>query len=273
MKIYHYTTIEALALILESKCIKFSRLDLLDDKTESESFSNFIPFHYIFSSSYTNDAAENIPLWKMYSNMETGIRLEFDTDTMFSPVKQKVELPFHKHEQCICPPYLYTAIPSQYILNSDYCLLPQDKADSDYIDDCIKIKKITYLDNFQEFYKSRLESKEEIVSNKTFRTISYDPIDFGFYKNKYWEFQKEIRLLIYAMPFVYDKYEISKCALGERLLKTTHILVPLSEQCLQHFKITFAPKISHASRVIVKALLSQYPNASCMDSCLYGTIR
>ncbi len=43
MKIYHYTTIETLALILESKCIKFSRLDMLDDKTESEPFSVFNP--------------------------------------------------------------------------------------------------------------------------------------------------------------------------------------------------------------------------------------
>ena len=47
MKIYHYTTIETLALILESKSIKFSRLDMLDNKTESEPFSNFNPLNYI----------------------------------------------------------------------------------------------------------------------------------------------------------------------------------------------------------------------------------
>ena len=51
MKIYHYITIETLALILESKSIKFSRLDMLDNKTESEPFSNFNPLNYIFSSS------------------------------------------------------------------------------------------------------------------------------------------------------------------------------------------------------------------------------
>ena len=62
MKIYHYTTIETLALILESKSIKFSRLDMLDNKTESEPFSNFNPLNYIFSSSYTDDESENIPL-------------------------------------------------------------------------------------------------------------------------------------------------------------------------------------------------------------------
>ena len=62
MKIYHYTTIETLALILESKSIKFSRLDMLDNKTESEPFSNFNTLNYIFSSSYTYDESENIPL-------------------------------------------------------------------------------------------------------------------------------------------------------------------------------------------------------------------
>lgn len=61
-KIYHYTTIETLTLTFESKCIQFSRLDMSDDKTKSEPFSNFNPLHYIFSSSYTYDEFENITL-------------------------------------------------------------------------------------------------------------------------------------------------------------------------------------------------------------------
>lgn len=43
MKLFHYTTIDTLALILDSKSIKFSRLDQLDDKQESEPFAEFNP--------------------------------------------------------------------------------------------------------------------------------------------------------------------------------------------------------------------------------------
>ena len=34
MKIYHYTTIDALAMILSNRSIKFSRLDKVDDMEE-----------------------------------------------------------------------------------------------------------------------------------------------------------------------------------------------------------------------------------------------
>lgn len=274
MKIYHYTTIETLALILESKYIKFSRLDMLDDKTESEPFSVFNPLQYIFSSSYTYDDTENIPLWKMYANMETGIRIEFDTDTMFSPGWKKLIAPTHNQEICKLPPFLYTSILSEDILNSDYLLYYWNRTDSDTISDCIiKIKKIEYKDNFVEIYKSKLNINDINKINSIERNISYNPTDFGFYKSNYWEFQKEIRLLIYSSPFPKDKNEISEIVSGKRELKTTSIFVPLSEKCLQNIKITLSPKVSKASRIIVKALLSQYPNAVVVDSCLHGTIR
>lgn len=273
MKIYHYTTIETLALIIESKCIKFSRLDMLDDKTESEPFSVFNPLQYIFSSSYTYDESENIPLWKMYANMETGIRIEFNTDTMFSPGYKKLIEPSHNQEVCKFPSYVYTAIRSEDILNSDYSINYWKRTESDSLCNCIKIKKVIYLDGFLELYKSKLKIEDTNKIDYIQRNISYHPEDFGFYKSKYWEFQKEIRLLIYTSPFPKDEQEISNIVSGKRVLKTTSIFVPLSEECLQNIKITLAPKVSSAYRIIVKALLSQYPNAQVVDSCLYGTIR
>ena len=273
MKIYHYTTIEALALIIESRSIKFSRLDLLDDKTESEPFFDFNPLHYIFSSSYTYDESENIPLWKMYANMETGIRIEFDTETMFAPEYKRLVAPPHAQERCEFPPMLYTSIRSADILNRDYMLLCLNRSDSDAICDCIRLKKITYMNEFQKYYKSQLNVKDTQIKNEVHREMSYDPTDFGFYKSQYWEFQKEVRLLIYAVPFPKDTTEISDIVSGNRCLKATAIFVPLSEKCLQNIKITFAPKITDASRIIVRALLSKYPNAEVADSCLCGKIR
>ncbi len=35
MKVYHYTSIETLALILKNKSIRFNRLDCVDDLEES----------------------------------------------------------------------------------------------------------------------------------------------------------------------------------------------------------------------------------------------
>lgn len=62
--IHHYTTIDNLALILESKKIRFTRLDLLDDIKEVAGLDNPIEKidKSIFISSWTEDNEENIPL-------------------------------------------------------------------------------------------------------------------------------------------------------------------------------------------------------------------
>ena len=77
-RIYHYTTEEALKKILESKTIKFTALNYLDDLLEGYNvdFDNMSKF--IYTSCWTYDKAESIPLWYMYSNQYNGIRIEAD---------------------------------------------------------------------------------------------------------------------------------------------------------------------------------------------------
>lgn len=273
MRLFHYTTIETLALILNSKSIKFSRLDQLDDKTESEPFAEFNPLSYIFSCSLTDDPTESIPMWKMYSNMETGIRIEFDSDSMFSPTIQPTTIPSHRQEKAEFPQYLYTCVKASDIINSDYCLAYWNSRDEDAVCQCIKIKTVSYVTDFTEKYRSLLQISDIKEGDTISREISYNPSDFGFYKSKYWEFQKEVRFLIYAAPFPKDKQEISEIVSGKRQLFTRFILVPLSDICLKNLKITLAPKISEASRIIVSALLDKFPNAQITDSCLMNMIR
>lgn len=88
------------------------------------------------------------------------------------------------------PSVLYTSIRSKNILNSDYMLINSNESNS--ICDCIKIKKVKYLNNFQEYYKSLLKISDINTATDIHCEISYNPTDFGFYKSKYWEFQKEI---------------------------------------------------------------------------------
>ena len=51
MKIYHYTNIEALALILKNQTIRFNRLDKVDDIEEGNAESWGVKFcKYVFVS-------------------------------------------------------------------------------------------------------------------------------------------------------------------------------------------------------------------------------
>lgn len=274
MKLYHYTTIDTLAHIMNNRSLKFNRLDQLDDVTESEPFAVYNPLQYIFSCSFTFDPLESIPLWKMYANMNTGIRIEFDSDRLFRPVLTVLKVPAHSHEQHEFPPFLYAAVKSEDILNDDYMLMYWSFPEEYSLCSCIKLKKIEYIDNFKEKYKSQLEINDVKNSDGSIsRSLSYIPANFGFYKSSYWQFQKEIRGLIYAAPFPKDQNAMSDIASGKRILKTKQILVPLSDYARNNLIITLAPKATDASRLIVESLTKDLKNIIIHDSVLKGTIR
>lgn len=211
----------------------------------------------------------------MYANMETGIRLEFDSTTMFSPSLVKTRIPSNNQERCEFPPFLYTALKPEDIINEDYMLMYWDYPKTDSLCSCIKIKGITYNDDFAELYKSKITIRDVPLNNSglTNRCVNYNPLDFGFYKTKYWEFQKEVRLLIYAIPFAKDSAAISELLCKNEPIKTEYILVPLSQIALDNLKIILAPKSTEASKLIVEALTSKLSNVSIGYSALKGTLR
>ena len=274
MKLFHYTTIDTLAHIMNNRSLKFSRLDQLDDVTEAEPFADFNPLQYIFSCSFTYDPIENIPLWKMYANMETGIRLEFDSNKMFEPVQTFLKTPFHPFKSFETPVSVNTAIKSENIFTEDYILIYWNSSQEDNLCDCIKLKKIEYLDSIKEKYRTLLKIDDvQDGANSIHREIFFQPTDFGFYKTLYWEFQKEIRCLIYAVPYNKNQKEKSQFVSGKRVLKTKHIFVPISDYILNNLKITLAPKATEASRLIVESLTKGLRNVNIQNSALKGEIR
>ena len=61
MKIYQYTSIDVLKLILENKTIRFKKLDLVDDIDESDYCFEpigFNPSKYFFVSCWTKEKHE-----------------------------------------------------------------------------------------------------------------------------------------------------------------------------------------------------------------------
>jgi hypothetical protein len=77
-KLYHYTSINNLALILKTKSIHFGRLDHVNDPTEGlvSDFHSQAP--YIFISCWTANEEENFALWNMYTQNMRGVRIELE---------------------------------------------------------------------------------------------------------------------------------------------------------------------------------------------------
>lgn len=79
-RIFHYTSIDNLKLILENKTIRFNSMANMDDMKEGFSIDFGDLSRYLYSSSWTKDKNENIPLWVMYTDNMKGVRIEADSD-------------------------------------------------------------------------------------------------------------------------------------------------------------------------------------------------
>ena len=74
--LYHYTSIEKLALILKNRTIRLNSLIHMDDLQEKKSaeISDFGRFTYV--SCWTSDEDESIPMWNMYTPLASGVRIK-----------------------------------------------------------------------------------------------------------------------------------------------------------------------------------------------------
>ncbi|MDY0904069.1 hypothetical protein [Pedobacter sp. CFBP9032] len=77
-KLYHYTSINNLALILKSMSIRFGRLDKVNDPTEGTASDSYSMAQYFFLSSWSSNEIEDLALWNMYTPLMRGVRIELE---------------------------------------------------------------------------------------------------------------------------------------------------------------------------------------------------
>ena len=194
--LFHYTTIEKLALILKNKTIRLNSLVHMDDLQEgkAEDLSNLGRFFFV--SCWTDDKTESIPMWKMYTHLESGVRIALPKN------------PFVRHGT----------------RTSDIKGLYEGTADEEgridtFLDLAEMIRggvfsvhawsgeiltKVIYTDDM-----NLLEPKTVSINGNQ---LSLSIGNIGKYKNKYWEFQKEWRYIMNFVPFVYANIKFSHAA-------------------------------------------------------------
>lgn len=265
MTIYHYTSIQTLALILRYKTFRFNRLDQVDDIEESAygsgpTDSNLSQYCYV--SCWTKSAEENLALWNMYTRYK-GVRIGLD------------EMPF-----------------VTYQINAHFKSFFNKMIgiESDYFYSCItneaKLYDINYEDN------PELKIRELIrLSHKGGLLVSTPYI--GLYKRKEWAIQQESRFKVLLHPV--DLLSVARnidlqqgnaldcfMALFENVgaslaqskpIKKSFIDLPLMPEKLDNIEIMMGPLTTEADRIIVESLLSPYPKALIKNSAFYGKLR
>lgn len=74
-RLYHYTNLESLALILTNKTIRLSPICDMDDPQEARASDVADLGRFVFASSWTDDEGESIPMWNMYASLGAGVRI------------------------------------------------------------------------------------------------------------------------------------------------------------------------------------------------------
>lgn len=266
--LYHYTSIETLALILKNKTICFNNLLNVDDLEEANTYDMGSFGKYINISCWTADEKESIPLWNLYTPNMKGVRIKL---SKFPFKKYK----FLKGEYNLSED-IDTYIDFKWLYDSECgSIIPQMPllCEVKYTDDEKKllpiIKECTNEHKLREFIES---GKCEGKINTT-----YSLKDLGVYKRSNWSFQKEWRYIISSSPM--NLKETSSIEMQRELIRRLEspespapfdkIFLNIDEKHLNELEILIGPKVSDGEKIIVETLVNKYvPNAKIKMSNL-----
>lgn len=275
MKIYHYTTIQNLALILKHKTIRFNRLDFVDDAEESIYLTGNGPekinlCQYVFVSCWTKASTENLSLWNMYTNYK-GVRIGLDSELLFNryPINDHIDNFFQ----------------GLFHIEGDVIF--------DFVNNPYKLIDVIYVGNVKEHIKH--------IGSFSNGAFNFNPKELGVYKNKAWSCQEESRFILRGQPLDIKKLIPALAANIDRAKKqninlsylfamsfvdnlrtaffanhpcnTKYVDLPIKDRALDQIEILLGPKTTEADRIIVEAITDGLTNKKITESYFKGKIR
>jgi len=269
MKIYHYTSIDSLALILENRTIKFNRLDKVDDLEEGQVESNDIMLgHYVFVSCWTENSEESIPLWKMYTDNGVGVRIGLENNMFkgYNELGQVVEGASISGGNNL-------AFPTNESITPEYIILCPTSLSDTYF-----YRKIIYV---PDIYKETQSAIQERIEGGFLKThIEFNKI--GNYKNNRWKFQNESRFAIVILPrikgirlndsaFISSIYQPIK---NNQQLGFTSFFLKLKDEIFDSLEIVLSPAMMESKKIIINSLVKKYaPKATVRESLLNNSLK
>jgi hypothetical protein len=273
-QIHHYTSVETLALILESKKIRFNRTDKVDDLTEGRRHPTIQFGKYFFVSCWTYDLYESIPQWHMYTDRMTGVRISlpimpFQEKRLIPPATWKVE----------SSGSLYGPLSLEEQWGRGYFVVPG------FMDMKSFGAEVEYSDDIEARYERAITLR---CDNGQLEGHIREPFDLVRLKTRDWAFQKEYRFALFILPsislpkdgpgdpeFVQAMPSYVANALNDGTGPPIDFIdIDLSETALRQIKITTGPLSSKGSKLAVEALVNRYaPGAIISESIFTGNIR
>lgn len=287
MRIYHYTSIDTLELILRNRTIRFNRTDRVDDKDEIELIISGKPFaKYIFASCWTMESKESIPQWGLYAGKSRGVRISLDSDYMFNNFINIIHFDKSLHSEqeyndfvgkkavrlderrwlfpCVFKDGTWKGFPCYLFhgainpLRSGMCILPHRYFKHFFVE-------VKYVEDVNSSYEDCFQ-----VNHNNDETYGFKlKTKVGYKKTKDWEFQKEARFILFMMHTVPQKLsdelfidypsanftEYNFPPIGHDRTELFHFDMELDDNAFDYLEITLGPEVTAEDKTRVKKLL------------------
>ncbi len=242
--LFHYTSIENLALILKNKTIRFNSLIDVDDPDEIRTSDTEGMGKYCYCSCWT-DKEESIPFWKMYTKDMHGVMIKMKAN------------PFNEQEQTLSyynnKKAFKTYIPKEIFNENNTIVMPTVSF----------LRKVNYSDEKKVKVFDKLEKNE-----KGSYDFEANFSDIGKFKSKSWEFQSEWRYSIFVVPYDYENGNILINYSSQRFgCHKYYYDIKISDDAFNNIEIVLGPKMNDGEKLLVETICQKYaPNAKITES-------
>ena len=269
--LYRYTSIESLALMLKSKAVRLNPLDKMDDLQEQKTSDVENLGKFVFISSWTEDDTESIPMWRMYTNPQSGVRIKMRKNpfvwhgTAAKDIIETLRMP--AGEESISTERINTFLDFSKLMANGY-FSPQAWGGE-------ILERVTYTDD--------IERLEPSVAHTSKDGIRIEVGKMGKYKSSYWAFQKEWR---YIMTFLPLDFKCGVETMAEKFTSTVNNLMngiesppfrfynlDIAPERFKEMEITLSPQMTDGNRILLEALVEKYNSSAIIwESELLGKI-
>ena len=243
--LFHYTSIETLALILSTQTIRFSRADMVNDLEELKIIDLPAMKESVFVSCWTVSEKESIPLWKMYGSNLKGVRIKLPTD-------------------------MFRRGSKPYLSYKGNCHLINLMSLENVVQRGKSYHWIPYIFGPTKVQYSKDNSVSVIENNE----LMVDRI--GTVKLEHWKFEDEYRYLIIPDALWNSaemRFQIDKAS-SIVPVDQENVDIPLSLSAINLIEVTLGPAAKDAEHCIVDTLLSKLTKSKRIkESDLKGKIR
>lgn len=255
--LYHYTSLDTLALILHNRTIRFSRLDKVDDPQEQRSADSQNLGKMKLVSCWTSSDEESIPMWREYAGAECGVRIQMKS----YPFKQYSVSTESLSK--LSPDAVLDAFGGSF----DGLHLPLE----DFWD-----KNYHFFETARDreiLHEVEYTNDESLLFPKVINVFKNgglvaDLNALGVHKTTAWSYQKEWRYILTAVPIGIDSVINVRL---DQILRANDVMLDkcdpgippyydlaISDEAFSSMKIVSSPKMTPGNRVILDTLIEKY---------------